>query len=65
ANREIGVPGLRSPRNDVHHLIRHGSFPYSLARQKRRWRGIYFLLPTGVLIPAGSNESLQPVPALQ
>jgi len=34
ANQEIGVPGLRSPRNDVPYMIRYRSFSDSLARQK-------------------------------
>jgi hypothetical protein len=64
ANREIGVPRVRSPRNDVPYLIRYWSFSDSLARQKQRWRGINFLLPTGVFFPEGCPLSPHPGPAL-
>ncbi len=51
-------------RNNLPCLIRSGSFSDSLARQKRRWRGINFLSLTGVLFPARSQESPPPIPAL-
>ena len=44
-------------RNDARYQIYWGSFSRSLARQKRTWRGINFLLPGDVIIPRDANSA--------